>query len=345
MLMSTSPDPIFDLTDDDADPVFVVDDDPAVLKSVQLLLERTGHDVRGFTSPDQALAEMSEGFPKVLVTDLDMPGMSGLTLAEKALEIDGNMRVIMVTGVGNEQTAQAALRLGITDYVMKPIGMADLSRAVQKALLTHVRNEYAQGMDEWLREEVRRQVEVVQDVTVSTLDALLNALETRSTYFRGHSQTVAECAAGIARALDLPAEDVRTIRVAGLLHDIGMMGVPDAIVNKSSALDAEEYEAVKAHCRDGAEILAPMTHLGDSVTYVLEHHERVDGTGYPDGKRGDELSLGGQIVGLAEAWTALTEDRPHRERLSNDQAIDTLMESAGAWFAPDLIEALRRSKS
>jgi putative nucleotidyltransferase with HDIG domain len=336
--------PVFELPDPAADPVLVVDDDEMVLRSLKQSLTRAGYDTRCFNSPVEALAAIRERPPRVLVTDHDMPGMTGLELAAQALEIHPEMKVLLVTGAGDEETARNALRLGVLDYLTKPFELGDLHRAVQKALAEYASDEYAIEMDRWLRDEVHRQTGLVQEVTLGTIEALLAALEARSPYFRGHSQSVAVSAAGIARELDLAPDDVKAVRTAGLLHDVGMIAVPDAVVNKPGDLDREEYALIRQHCRKGVDILTPMSHLGSSITYVLEHHERIDGSGYPDGKRGDGISLGGQIVGLAETWTALTEKRAYRDGMSLSEAMATLSGAVGSWFSRELVEAVRASE-
>jgi putative two-component system response regulator len=145
-------------------------------------------------------------------------------------------------------------------------------------------------------------------------------------------------------ALGLPDVEVTAVRTAGLLHDVGMIAVPDVIVNKPGSLDADERKTIQDHCTRGAEILEPMEHLGPAITYVLEHPERISGSGYPHGKRGDEISLGGQIVGLAEAWMALIEHPSYRSAMSKTDAMGTLVGATGR-FSADLIEALRFSES
>jgi putative two-component system response regulator len=345
MAQPTMPDaPVLIIPDADSEEVFVVDDDRTALDGIGRLLERAGYTPKAFTSPVEALGEIRPGRPRVLVTDNDMPGMTGLELAEKAMEIDPEIRVIVATGAGGEKIAQAALRLGSTDYLVKPVEFAELLRAVQKAVMAHATAEFTQATDAWLREEVRRQTARVREVTLGALEALVHALEARSPHFAGHSQSVATCAEEIARALGLGPDEVSSIRTAGLLHDIGMIGVPDSIIAKPGQLDPQEYAAVMAHCRSGADILEPMTHLGPAITFVLEHHERLDGGGYPDRKKGAAISLGGQIVGLAEAWTALTEGRSYRDRMSHADAMGTLAATGGKWFAPELLEALRTSR-
>jgi len=165
----------------------------------------------------------------------------------------------------------------------------------------------------------------------------------RNPHFQGHSRAVAMQAAAIAQALDADEDEVEAVRTAGLLHDVGMMAVPDMLVSKPGALTPEELAIIRSHCDRGVEILEPMKHLGRSIRYVHEHHERWDGSGYPQGKKGDEISLGGQIVGISEAWTAILESRAYRAGLSRDEGLAILDDKRGVWFAPDVTDALRRA--
>jgi putative nucleotidyltransferase with HDIG domain len=170
-----------------------------------------------------------------------------------------------------------------------------------------------------------------------------NALDMRSPHFHGHSRAVAMQAAAIAQHMGLSEEEIAAIHTAGLLHDVGMMAVPDTIVEKTSALTADEFAVIKSHCQRGVEILAPMRHLGRSIRYVQEHHERIDGSGYPDGKQGEEISLGGQIVGISEAWVAILESRAHRLGMSREEGLALIRGKSGVWFSERVTEALERS--
>jgi len=323
--------------------VLVVDDEPEIAKGMRMLLERAGYDAHHFTEPDAALKEVEERAPKVLVTDYFMPSMNGLELAERVLEEDPTVKIVLVTGAGDEGVAQSALRAGVTNYVTKPFESEEFVHIVLEAFMEHARDEYAHASESWLRDEVARQTGLIRTMTVGTLKALLNAQEARTPYFRGHSQAVAKGSARIARTLGLPREEVSSIQTAGLLHDLGMIAVPDSVVNKPGKLTREEFDAIKTHPTQAAEILAPMKHLGPAVRYILEHHERLDGSGYPRGKSGDEISLGGQIVGLAEVWTALTEDRSFRSGKSEAEAVETLSGTEGSWFSAEVLRALRQS--
>lgn len=335
--------PAFDLPRFDEEPLFLVDDDEDVLESLSRALTGAGYRVRSFSAPDEALSALHREPPKVLVTDKIMPEMDGLELAERALKVDPLIRVIVITGEGDETAAQAALRVGAEDYVTKPVDLKELSRAVHQAFMGRARSEYETSTRIWLQEEVEHRMEEIRELTLGTLTTLLNTLEARSPHFKGHSQAVADCAEGIARELGLPADEVDAVRTAGLLHDIGMIAVPDHVWDKPGDLTPEELEAIRAHCRRGAEIIEPLLHLRSSARYILEHHERLDGSGYPEGLRGDEISVGGQIVGLAETWTAMTEDRSFRDRMSEADALSTLVGAADLWYSSRLIEALRVS--
>lgn len=332
--------PSFQLPDYENEPLFVVDDEEAVLDTLGRFLTRAGYQVHTFAGGEEALEAIQEHAPKVLVTDKNMSGMDGLELARLATELDPNMRVILMTGVGDEATAQAALRVGAADYLPKPFELQDLARSAHKAFMAYARDEFAESTELWLRREVNRQTREIRQLTLGTLASLLNALEARSPHFKGHSQAVGECAEGIARGLALPDAEVEAVRNAGLLHDIGMIAVPDGVVQKPGDLTREELEAVRAHCRRGAEILEPLTHLNLSSTYIYQHHERLDGSGYPEALRGDDIALGGQIVGLAETWTAMTEDRSFRDRMTNAEAMDTLTAASDRWYSAELIRAL-----
>jgi putative nucleotidyltransferase with HDIG domain len=143
--------------------------------------------------------------------------------------------------------------------------------------------------------------------------------------------------------LDADDAEVEAVRVAGLLHDVGMMAVPDALVHKPKALTPDEFAIIRSHCDRGVEILEPMKHLGRTIRYVHEHHERWDGSGYPAGKKGDEISLGGQIVGIAEAWIAILESRAYRQSFTREEGLKILEAKRGVWFSPEVTDALRRA--
>jgi len=333
----------FELPDLSEGTVFVVDNDRTSGALNCGILKSVGYNVRQFATPQEALAELKKSSPTILVTDFAMGGMSGLDLAQAAQEHDPDIRIILLTGSGDETTAQAALRLGVSDYIKKPPEPDALKRSVQRAFHRRAADDHHRAMVAWMKQELERRAHALREVTVSTLASLANALDMRSPHFQGHSKAVALQAAAIAHALGADDDEVEAVRTAGLLHDVGMMAIPDTLVQKPDALTPAEFDVIRSHCQRGVEILEPMRHLQRCIRYVHEHHERWDGSGYPLGKAGDEISLGGQIVGIAEAWTAILESRAHRPGLSREQGLEILQDKRGIWFSPQVTDALHEA--
>lgn len=330
----------FELPDSGVGLVLIVDDEKSSALLNQSILEAAGYQVQTFARASEVLVHLVSDEPIVLVTDFEMPEMSGIELAEHALGVDPDIKMILLTGRGGETTAQSALRMGFTDYIIKPPEPIALARAVQRAFHQRAGDRHHRAMVAWMKVELKRREDAIRQVTLSTLAAFANALDLRNPHFYGHSRSVALQAVAIAGALGLTDDEVESVRVAGLLHDVGMMAVPDYIVEKAGALTAEEFLIIQSHCDRGVEILRPMTHLGDVTRFIQEHHERLDGSGYPAGIRGEEISLGGQIVGISEAWVAILESRAYRAGRSREEGMTLLTERAGQWFSPEVTQAL-----
>jgi len=333
----------FELPDLTEAVVFVVDNDRTSGALNAGILKSVGYEVHEFSTPQEALAALEESPPTILVTDFAMGGMSGLELAQAAQEHDPDTRIILLTGSGDETTAQAALRMGVSDYIKKPPEPDHLKRSVQRTLHKRAADEHHRALVGWMKLELERRAKAIREVTVSALATLANALDMRDPHFQGHSKAVALQSAALAEVMGADANEVEAVRTAGLLHDVGMIAVPDALVQKPDSLTPEEYQVIRTHCERGVEILEPMRHLGRCIRYVHEHHERWDGSGYPRGKKGDEISLGGQIVGISEAWIAILESRAYRSGRSREEALQILEDKRGVWFSPAVTDALREA--
>jgi putative two-component system response regulator len=320
--------------------VLIVDDDRTSLELLKAHLEVFGYPVRVFVDPQDALDAVRLRPPDIVVTDLVMPGMTGISLADEARAIDRDIEVIVVTSYGDEETSGVTDGLGVAQILQKPVSRYDLTRSVTRALMRRAATDHHRAVVEWMYAELARNEDQIRDVTLGTLASLINAVDARSAHFRGHSKAVALQAAAVAETLGLDEDSVEAVRTAGLLHDIGMIGVPDAITQKPGPLTPEETARVRRHCEVGAEIIEPMRHLAAPKLYVLEHHERWDGSGYPGGKKGADISTGGQVVGIAEAWTAILESRAYREGRSRDEGLEILLSHKGEWFSEEVTEAL-----
>jgi putative two-component system response regulator len=328
--------------------LLVVDDDEAIRVAITRFLRSRGYDVTAVGSAADALAALERDRIELALCDVRMPGMTGLELLAAALERDPTLAILMLTAVNDAPTATEAFGLGASDYLVKPVELVDLQRAVERALHRRTLLKEQRRVEQLVREEVaartaelEREKSALRDLTVDVAETLINAMEAKDVYLRGHSQRVAELAASIAAALTLDDNTVESIRLAGRLHDVGKIGIRESVLNKPEALTPEEFDHVKDHVRIGMEILAPLRHLGPVLDYIHDHHERYDGSGYPRGLAGQAITLGGRIVAAADAYEALTSQRAYRESVSPGDTIGRLEHSAGSHLDPTVVRALR----
>jgi len=188
--------------------------------------------------------------------------------------------------------------------------------------------------------ELEREKLALRALSIDIVEALINALEAKDVYLRGHSQRVAHLAAAVAQDMGLDEDTVEEIRLAGRLHDVGKIGIREAVLNKPGPLTSEEFDHVRTHVRIGVDILTPLRHLGQAVLYVHDHHEHWDGQGYPRGLSGENISLGGRILCAADAFDALTSARSYRGALTPEATIDYLAAYSGALLDPTVWDVL-----
>jgi putative nucleotidyltransferase with HDIG domain len=327
--------------------VLVVDDEEPIRNALRKFLKQQQFEVYAAGSGDEALQQLKLHKVALMLSDIRMPGTSGVDLVPQALEIEPDLAILMLTAVNDATSAALCMQRGAMDYLTKPIELADLGRAVQRALKRREMQLENRELNQWLKEEVstrtaelQRERHRLERVSTATLEALVNALEAKDPYLRGHSARVADLSANIAAELQLPEEEVERVRMAGRLHDLGKIGTREYVVNKEGPLTPEEFEHVKQHVIIGAQILAPLTHLGDVVSMVRSHHERWDGTGYPEGLRREEIPIGGRIIAAAEVFDALTTSRPYQDRMTPEQAVERLADLADSVLDPKVFEAL-----
>jgi len=327
--------------------ILVVDDEEPIRNALKKFLTQQQYDVYAASTGDEALQQLRRHRIALMLCDIRMPGTSGVDLVPQAIEVEPELAILMLTAVNDATSAALCMQRGAMDYLTKPIELADLGRAVQRALKRREMLLENRQLNQWLKEEVstrtaelQRERMKLERLSIATLEALVNALEAKDPYMRGHSARVADLSATIAHELGIPEEDVEHVRVAGRLHDIGKIGTRESVLNKQGALTPEEFEHVKQHVIIGSQILAPLSHLGDIIPAVRHHHERWDGTGYPDGLRGEEIPMGGRIIGAAEVFDALSTSRAYQEKMSPEKAVERAADLAGTVLDPQVYEAL-----
>jgi putative two-component system response regulator len=318
--------------------LLVVDDDEPVRNAVRKYLVQQGYEVTLAATGEEALGILRRQKIMVMVLDVNLPGTNGIDLVPQIIEIEPLIGLIMLTGVNDATTAALCMQRGAADYLIKPIDLTHLGRAISGALQRRHSLVADQQTDQWVKGGTEQANQ--ERISVATLEALVNALEAKDPYLRGHSARVADLSAMVAAQLGCPDEEVETVRTAGRLHDIGKIGIREDILNKQGPLTDEEYEHVKQHTLVGSQILAPLVHLRSAITYVRSHHERWDGFGYPDRLAGDAIPLGGRIIGAVEIYDALTTARPYQEKMPPEIAVERMRDLVGTAIDPSIHGAL-----
>ena len=328
--------------------VLVADDEPEIRHVLSDLLSPL-YECAAVGSAEEALVRLREGAYDLVISDIMMGGMSGLELIPRVKELSPDTVVIMISGVQTVESAINALRAGAFDYVMKPFDLHHVEAAVSRALEHHFLRAEKRRYETYLEEMVAQRTQELDgalhslgDAYRTTLKALTAALETRDLETHGHSERVVNFSLRLGRELGLDEGQMRSLEFGSLLHDIGKIGVPDAILRKPAKLSEEEWVRMREHPLHGQKILRGIEFLEGASRVVAQHHERWDGSGYPLGLRGEAIDMNARIFAVADAFDAITSDRVYRAGRSYGEALAELDAYVGRQFDPRVVEAFRR---
>jgi putative nucleotidyltransferase with HDIG domain len=330
--------------------ILVVDDEKNVRLSVQEFLRDAGYEVDAAEDAQRARELLANSLWDVVVTDIVLPGLSGVELL-KAIRAAAppDVQVIMMTGEPTVETAAEAVRAGASDYLPKPVTKASILTAVRRAIETkrildenrqlHAENRSYQ---ENLEELVRQRTAELRDALEGTIRAMALAVESRDPYTAGHEQRVARLARAIAEEMGRPEEEVLGTYYAGLVHDVGKISVPAEILSYPGKLGKEELGIIRKHPETGSRILSTVRFPWPLAEIVHQHHERLDGSGYPLGLSGDTIRIEARILAVADVVEAMASHRPYRAALGIEAALVEIVEKRGTWFDTDVVAACVR---
>jgi putative nucleotidyltransferase with HDIG domain len=325
--------------------ILIVDDDPTVREVIATLLAEEGYDCTLAASAQQGLTLATETDFQIVLSDVRMPGKDGVWLLEQLKQERPGTSVIVLTAFGDTEAAVDCLRRGAADYLLKPPRPTDLVRAIERALakrrLEIARERYKLHLEERVEEKTAELSHALREVEASysnTLAALVAALDAREHDTGDHSQRVVRFTLAIADRLGLAADRDQIARGA-LLHDIGKIGVPDAILLKPGPLTTEEWLEMRRHPQIGWNIIKSIGFLHSAAEFVRCHHERWDGAGYPVGLSGEHIPIGSRIFMIADTLDAMMSDRPYRKRTTLAVARKEIARCAGTQFDPRCVEA------
>lgn len=325
--------------------VLVVDDDPEVQEVLQEIFLSNGYKCQVAKDGREGFELFQAARPTVTITDIKMPVMNGLEFLRAAKALDPDAAIIVLTGVGDIKIAVESLKQGAYDFIIKPVNLDELLIAAERALehrqLLIERRQYQAVLERRVEEATRDLASALKDLKETyraTLEALGSALDTRDVGTQAHSRRVHGYALTLARAHGVAEPQITDIEHGVLLHDIGKIGIPDAILRKPGPLSDEEWTIMRTHPEVGRKLIEGIRFLRGAVPIVFHHHERWNGRGYPRGLKGEAIPLGARIFSVADAFDAMTVDRPYSRAISFEAAKAEIRRCAGTHFDPQAVE-------
>jgi putative two-component system response regulator len=333
--------------------ILIVDDEVIVREILTRKLAGLGYVCECCEDGQTALNFLASGKFDLVLADILMPGMGGVAFVKEAMRICSDIAVILVASVANLDAAIASLKDGAYDYITKPLSPEEISlsvsRALEKRRLLLENQNYQRTLEEQVASRTRQLKEalgVIEQTYHSTLVALSRALDSRDVGSDGHSLRVTVCAKRLAAQMGLSESEMLSIEQGILLHDIGKIGIPDALLRKPGKLTETEWVLMRKHPEIGYRILSSIKFLKEAAQLVWHHHERYDGKGYPQGLKGDEINPGARVFAVADSLDDLTSNRPFQAAVSFEAAIQEIKRMSGMKLDPKIVnEFLKISPS
>lgn len=330
--------------------ILVIDDDEGVRTSLRMILS---NKYKVFSAPDgeTGLKILKSLDPDLVFLDLRMPGIGGMEFLRRAKMIKPDVEIVIITAYASLDTAIEALRYGVMDYVEKPFSTVQIMELARKGverrrkaqrmrIMLEEIERFKDHMSSFLKGQPPPEIftKSTEEYIVQTLISFVRMIDIKDAYTKSHSLQVAYISRSIATEMKLEGEMVRDVTKAGLVHDIGKIGIDERILRKPGPLTPEEFEIMKKHPELGVKVIEPLSILRNTILMVRGHHERYGGSGYPNGLKGEEIPLGARIISVADVYSAMKSDRSYRKAYSHLETKEYLKKAAGSHFDKGIIE-------
>ncbi|MFN0207606.1 MAG: HD domain-containing phosphohydrolase [Planctomycetota bacterium] len=327
--------------------ILAIDNDRGILDSLKYGLGEFGFEVEREESGKRAIARLQDEHYDAVLLDLKLGTVSGLEILRAIRARNQSTAIIILSGVRDHQVAVLAIQEGADDYVGKPFRLEQLRERIDQAVVR--RNKFAARLREEreLTEVVRKSNDEIlqreaelESLAIRSIRSLVLSLEAKDPYTKDHSIKVALLSVRIAKQIGMSEQEQREVRLAGLLHDVGKIGVRESVLHKPGKLDDEELDHMRLHPQIGARILLPLSHrFPQVVDAVRSEHERWDGRGYPEGISGAQIPIAARIIAVADCHDAITSNRPYRKAQLKELAAREIAGGSGTQFDPDVVQA------
>ncbi len=326
--------------------ILIVDDEPYARSAIAAILEKEGYRLGVAFNSSDGIARLEKDSPyDLILADIVLNGSDGMGMIEKMRATAPDTPLILMTAVRDLNAAIAAMRLGVSDYLLKPLELEQLLDTVNRAMERRRAARQSVIDKQNLEELVTARTDLLRAAIADleqaydiTLEALGDALDLKDAETEGHSRRVTAYTIALARAMGLKGEEIRVVSRGAFLHDIGKMAIPDAILLKPGKLDRQEQLMMREHCVRGYRILKKIPFLQDAAEIVYSHQEHFDGSGYPRGLKGEAIVLGARIFAVADALDAITSDRPYRRANTFEAARREILRCSGTQFDPEVVK-------
>jgi len=316
--------------------VLIIDNEPETCRLIKEVLEEASYSVRVAVSGCAGLLLIKEYEPDVIICDVMMGRDDGIEIAKKIKEDGNTCPLIMMSAYGSQDKLIRALEIGADDFIAKPFSPKNIVPIVTRVLtLSRIPDEERDEILKGVLSPIKR---LLRNSYSSILRSLAMIEESKDPYIREHSLKVTKYAVMLAKEIGLDQNDIDIIEKTGFLHDIGKLGISDKILQKKGKLTNDEWVQIKRHPEIGYEIVEPLKLLHLTLPGIKHHHERFDGKGYPDKLKGGTIPLVARILAIADAYEAITADRPYRKARKPEEAVKELEKNAGTQFDPDLVK-------
>lgn len=313
--------------------ILIIDDEQDLCFFLANNLKESGNFNVTYAHSGKDGLELVKSFaPDIVILDIDLGDVNGITLIKDILKVNRKIRVIMLSGKGTHEDVQMALEAGAVDFATKPCSVDRMIKIIDEHL----------GIKSKPKQTVKvahKAAKITKSLLLDTLAGFVSVSEAKSNYLKGHSERVAEISMKIGQKLGLSKEQLEILEYSSILHDLGKVGTKDATLEKEGKFDEEDWVEIKKHPSIGADIINKVRLFRLEESNIRHHHERFDGKGYPDGLKGKNIPLGARIIALADAFDAMTSERPYKPRLSDEEAINEIKRCSGTQFEPEVVEA------